>query len=130
MTPNRVVVRYLDGRVLKGTVSDFSPHRCSFHIETLEGGMRPVEQRQLKAIYFVRSFGGDTRPHRSNLFPPGRPVVGRKIAVRFADGEILVGTTVGYRPYRPGFFVVPADPESNTQRCFVVAGATSEVRMF
>jgi hypothetical protein len=130
MISNRVVIRYRDGRVLKGTVSDFSPARDGFHLATADGAMRPVDRQELKAVFFVRDFDGDRRRPRSNVFPAGRPVVGRKIAVRFADGEVLVGTTVGYRPERPGFFLVPADPESNNQRCFVVAAATSEVRMF
>jgi len=43
------------------------------------------------------------------------------------DGEILVGTTTGYRPGRPGFFLVPADTESNIERCYVVATATEEI---
>jgi hypothetical protein len=51
----------------------------------------------------------------------------RKIRVVFADGETLVGTTQGYQPGRPGFFVVPADSGSNNDRCFVVSAATKEV---
>jgi len=39
----------------------------------------------------------------------------------------MVGTTQGYQPGRPGFFVVPADPVVNTQRCYVIAAATKEV---
>ena len=45
----------------------------------------------------------------------------------FKDGEELLGTTQGYQPDRPGFFVIPADPESNNERCYVVASATEEV---
>jgi hypothetical protein len=53
--------------------------------------------------------------------------VGRKIRVRFKDGEVLVGTTQGYQPGRPGFFLVPADPGSNIERCYVISAATDEV---
>lgn len=45
----------------------------------------------------------------------------------FKDGEVLVGTTQGYQPGRPGFFLEPADRASNIERCFVVAAATREV---
>jgi len=38
-----------------------------------------------------------------------------------------VGTTQGYDSSRPGFFVVPADGESNNERIFVVRGATQQV---
>jgi hypothetical protein len=47
--------------------------------------------------------------------------------VVFQDGETLVGTTQGYDPTRPGFFVIPADPASNNDRCFVVTRATKTV---
>ena len=48
--------------------------------------------------------------------------------VVFRDGEELVGTTQGYDRARPGFFVVPIDPGSNNERCFVIAKAALDVR--
>jgi hypothetical protein len=39
----------------------------------------------------------------------------------------MVGTTQGYQPGRPGFFLVPADTGSNTERCYVVAAAAQEI---
>lgn len=57
-----------------------------------------------------------------------------KVVVRFADGQVLfkdgetiLGTTQGYQSGRPGFFVVPPDPESNNERCFVISRATQEI---
>jgi len=41
------------------------------------------------------------------------------------DQEIPVGTTQGYDPGRPGFFVIPADTEANNERVFVVMAAAS-----
>jgi hypothetical protein len=37
------------------------------------------------------------------------------------------GYTSGYSPDRPAFFVFPADPQSNTERIFVVTAATGHV---
>jgi hypothetical protein len=48
--------------------------------------------------------------------------------VTFKDGEVLVGTTLGYDPSRPGFFIFPADPKSNNIRVFAVATAVKKVR--
>jgi uncharacterized protein DUF6982 len=63
-------------------------------------------------------------------FDPGRPVAGgRKIKVVFSDGEVLVGTTQGYQPNRPGLFVLPANLDSNIERCYVVAAATREITL-
>jgi len=39
----------------------------------------------------------------------------------------MVGATQGYQPGRPGFFLIPADAQSNNERCFVVTAATQEV---
>jgi hypothetical protein len=41
----------------------------------------------------------------------------------------MLGTTQGYQPGRPGFFVAPADRESNVDRCFVVTASTREVEL-
>ena len=45
----------------------------------------------------------------------------------FSDGEVLVGTTTGYQPGRPGFFLEPADPESNIERAYIITAATRAV---
>ena len=132
MIQNKVVIRYTDGSIRKGMTGDFFPGKEIFHIESAgaAAGSKPMEIRisELKAIFFVREFGGIPGYEDRKDFDPARPVTGRKIKVLFKDGELLVGTTNGYQPDRPGFFVVPADPKSNVERCFVVTGATREVK--
>jgi hypothetical protein len=129
MAMNRVVARYRDGRVVKGSTADFLPTRDIFHIQTESGETAEVRHSDLKAIFFVRDLVGDPQHKRSNDFDPAKPVPGRKIRVVFSDGEVLVGTTQGYQPSRPAFFVVPADPTSNAERCFVFAASTREVQL-
>jgi hypothetical protein len=46
----------------------------------------------------------------------------------FKDGEKLVGSTLGYEPNRPGFFIHPADDKSNNIRVFVVQAFVDKVR--
>jgi hypothetical protein len=129
---NKVVVRYADGRVVKGTTADFFPGRETFHVNLASAapGTAPVEVRvkDLKAVFFVRDYAGNPSHVEKKAFDPSRPQVGRRIQVLFNDGEIMVGTTQGYQPGRPGFFVVPADPETNTERCYVVSASAKEVR--
>jgi hypothetical protein len=132
MPQNKIVVHYIDGRVLKGHTDDFLTTKPIFHLTPVEPASeaKPVEIRiaDLKALFFVKEFRN--KPHliaHRQGFDPTRPVTGRKIRVVFKDGEILVGTTQGYDPRRPGFFVVPGDPASNNERCFVVTGSTKEV---
>ncbi len=132
MTRNKIVVHFVDGRILKGHTDDFLPTKPSFHLSPVEPASqaKPAEVRiaDLKAVFFVKEFRTKRHlnPHRQG-FDPSRPVSGRKIRVVFKDGEVLMGTTQGYDPRRPGFFVVPADPASNNERCFVVTGSTKEV---
>ena len=130
---NKIVARFADGRTLKGSTSDFVPTKDAFHVA--EDGtplnVRPVlvQVKELKAIFFVRDLTGTPSRTKRNDFDPAKPVMGKKITVVFADGETMVGTTQGYQPGRPGFFMVPADPDSNTERCYVVAAATSSVTL-
>jgi hypothetical protein len=127
MAGSPVVVHYRDGRLVKGTTSNFLPARDGFHVLKRNGEIAAISQSELKALYFVRDLKGDPQRRDANRFSPGRPAPGRKLRVEFADGEVLVGTTQGYQPDRPGFFVVPADAASNNIRCFVIAAATRAV---
>jgi len=125
----RIVVRFLDGRQLKGVTQDFSPSKPRFHV--FDGGDEttravPVSVGELKAVFFVRSYEGDRQHLEYKLFDRVK-VKARKILVRFRDGENLVGFTLGYNPRGQGFFVTPADPESNNTRVYVVNRAVREV---
>ena len=128
MTASQVVVRYRDGRLVKGITSNFLPARDGFHVQTPKGEVVCVAQAELKALFFVRDLAGDPTRRETNQFSATRPAPGRKIQVVFADGEVIVGTTQGYQPNRPGFFVFPADAGSNNERCFVVTAATRRVQ--
>jgi hypothetical protein len=127
---NKIVIRYQSGRLLKGFTADFFPNKEIFHITSDEApGSKAKEVRisELKAIFFVKDPAGNPGHEELKAFDPATPVVGRKIRVVFKDGEVLLGTTQGYQPNRPGFFVTPADPKSNNERCFVVSAATRDV---
>jgi hypothetical protein len=56
-----------------------------------------------------------------------RPGLGKRIQVKFKDGEVLIGYTSGYSPDRTGFFVFPSDPDSNNEKVFVMTAATANV---
>jgi hypothetical protein len=122
----------MDGQMLKGITNDFFPNKETFHVSLVGSspGDKPLQisVSDLKAIFFVKDFEGNSGYNEKKNFDPGTPILGRKISVLFKDGELMVGTTTGYQPNRAGFFVNPADPNSNAQRCFVVSKATSEVK--
>ena len=128
---NKVVARYAGGGMVKGVTADFLPGRDTFHVSVAAGGPGSetveIRMQDLKAVFFVRDYSGDPQHVRKKEFDAGRPAAGRKIRVVFRDGEVFVGTTQGYQPGRQGFFVVPADPGMNTERCYVISASTQSV---
>jgi hypothetical protein len=128
---NKVVVRFADGRIVKGMTADFVPTKDVFHVNLANemAGAKPVEVhlKDLKALFFVRDFVGNSKHVDSKDFDSSCPPGGRKIRVEFKDGEVLVGITAGYQPGRPGFFVVPADQSSNSERCYIITASTKQV---
>ena len=130
---NKVVARFRDGRMVKGSTSDFVPAKDFFHVAPAEvaPGTKPtlVQVKDLKAIFFVKDFTGRPDYTPKNDFEGEKAPPGRKIKVTFADGEVIVGTTQGYQPGRPGFFMIPADQAANIERCYVVSAATTEITL-
>ncbi len=127
---NRIVARYLDGRVLKGFTFDFLPNKESFHLVDAENERKvtQVEVKDLKAVFFVKTFAGNRE--RKNRVPNvwGRSA-GQRLKITFVDGEVLLGAATVYTPGRLGFFVVPADDGSNNERVFVYTAATRSVEV-
>jgi hypothetical protein len=128
---NKVVVAYMDGRRLRGCAFDFSPLKDIFRLVAgndahVQKGVE-IALKDLKAIFFVKDFRGDSRYKESQKIGDGKP--GRKVEVTFFDGEKIVGTTQAYNPQSKGFFVYPADPKSNSLRIFVVNWNVRDVNL-
>jgi hypothetical protein len=126
----KVIARFQDGRLVRGYTSDFHPSKPQLHLSTepRSSDTMFLQLSQLKALFFVRDFAGDeARVDRQEFSASPQ---GRKVAITFNDGEILIGSTLGYRGEGNGFFVHPADPRSNNLRVFVAPGATQQVRFF
>jgi hypothetical protein len=131
MEPVKVVARYVSGKRIKGFSQDFFPNKDRFHVYPAakpSGEAVEVLLKELKAIFFVQDFVGNYLYNERKRYTEGEKPSGRKVEVTFADGEVLVGSTLGYDPSRPGFFLFPADPKSNNIRVFAVTGAVKKVR--
>ena len=122
---NKVVAHFLDGRVIKGTTSNFFPDRDTFHITTSQGSIL-IELGQLKAVFFVKSLRGNRGFSEKKGFE-GSKGVGRKVRCEFPDGEVLTGYTPAYHQSRPAFFIVPTDPTSNNERIYVVTASAQRI---
>jgi len=123
---NKIIVRFADGRILKGTTADLFPNKAVFHLkEHGSGAQHEINISVLKAVYFVKTFEGNPDYHDRNDIE--RVGMGKKIEVCFKDGEKLVGYTQGYTPGREIFIVFPSDPESNNEKVFVITKETTKV---
>jgi len=127
----KVVVHYTNGEVIKGFTQDFFPNKNLFHLypvtdpaaEAIE-----VSMKELKAVFFVRDFVGNPEYNERKNYIEGENSHGRRVEVIFMDEELLVGSTLGYDPSRQGFFLFPADPESNNLRVFTITSSVKNVR--
>jgi len=133
MEPVKVVAHFIDDMVEKGYTYDFNPARSAFLLhETTDGpspdGQRRIELKEIKAVFFVKTFDGNREYHERKEFLEGDRVLGRRVEVTFIDGEVIRGYTLDYEPKRQGFFLIPIDPQSNNIQIFVVSSAVSGVR--
>jgi hypothetical protein len=127
----KVVVRYSCGRLVKGFTQDFFPTKKLFHLIPVDNPSgKPMEVfiEDLKAIFMVRDFVGHSVYKERKKYIEGEKPSGKKVEVTFIDGEVLVGTTLGYNTKRQGFFIFPADPKSNNIRVYIVSSAVEKVR--
>jgi hypothetical protein len=123
---NKIVIHFIDGKINKGTTADFFPDRETFHINDKDSNrVYEVNLKELKAVFFVKSFEGD--PIYVEKLIVERVGLGKRIRVRFKDGETMVGYTQGYAPGRMGFNFFPSDPDSNNEKAFIVNDATDAV---
>jgi hypothetical protein len=128
----RLVARFTDGSVLKGSTLDFSPSKRLFHMTSATapvGTPFAIHAEDLKALFYVKDFAGNPEHVDKKQFSSPLPPGAHRIRASFSDGEVLVGTTTAYHPGLPGFFLVPADSESNNELCYIFATATREVTL-
>lgn len=138
MLGKKIVVKFIDGKILKGYTTDFHPEREIFHLHLVEECRQKEEKEQveiniknLKAVFFVKDFQGNKDYQKVRTFngyesgPPSQ----RKIIAIFKDGENFYGTTHSYTPDRKGFFVFPIDQLDNNDRVFVPKTALDKVHV-
>ncbi len=83
MLQNKIVVRYQDGRIVKGYTGDFLPTKPAFHLTLIDAprDSKPIEVQmaEVKAVFFVKDFTGNAQRKKAQDFQAGKPVIGRKI---------------------------------------------------
>ena len=122
---NKIVIHTKQGGVVKGNTGDFRPNREKFHVTLENGEVAAMSLEKLKAVFFVKDLTGD--PGRKDEYEDAVPGGGRKVQVRFQDGETIVGFTTAYSAERQGWFLVPAADGGNNLRIFIVNTAVADV---
>ena len=134
--PNKVVVHYLNGNVERGYTTDFQPNKEAFHLVVKDNGEKSILVKilNLKAVFFVKKLKGlsKTRSKTKRSFEEikDKKLIGKKVRVKFTDGEILCGLTLGYSADRRGFFFTPIDTEGNNERIFAVLNAIKDITFY
>jgi hypothetical protein len=129
MQPVKVVAHYLDGKLLKGYIQGFNENAPFFYVlQDITPGSKSVmvKMSEIKALFFVKLMDGNRDYQEHKLFKEGQVAQGRKAEIIFKDGEVLQGIAAGYDKNRPGFFLIPADPNSNNSRIYVVMNSVKE----
>ncbi len=135
----KVVVRFNNGKILKGYVRDFTTDSSVFLFEETDShGEQRVPINELKAIFFVRTFEGDSKYREKKTYGL-RNNVGRKVYIKFNDGESMTGFIKGKVPWEKGFFIsnpdskvkgfylIPTDSGSNNIKVFVVGSSIKDM---
>jgi small nuclear ribonucleoprotein (snRNP)-like protein len=137
----KVVLRFKSGKILKGYILDFTAYSNVVIIqeaETLKEHGISIEE--LKAIFFVKTFEGDSK-YRDRKAYGIRNNSGRKVYIRFSDGESMIGFLEGDIPWEKGFylskaasdlkgfFLIPVDVDGNNKKVFVVGSSIKDITL-
>ncbi len=127
----RLVVHTKDGENLCGVSFSLNIRQSSFHLDMVGkhaeplGETRQIFFRDLKAVYYVKSFDGKFDPE--TRFREMHEI-GEAIVIDFNDGETMRGhKSRASRDDDPRFFVTPEDNSSNNISVLVERSAVKEI---
>jgi len=116
---HKVVIRLLDGALKKGKFLRMEePPDHNIVIVECEGGICKAPLRNIKAVFFVRNWDGDSNYYN----PQGRNLQDERLnrlQVEFTDGEVLWGRSMNYCMDSPGFFFFPSNPDANNRAILI-----------
>jgi len=120
-------------------VRDFSVNSNVVVLEEVESRQElRIPIIEVKAIFFVRTFEGDSKYKEKKTYGL-RNNVGRKVYIKFNDGESMTGFIEGKVPWERGFFIsnpdskvkgfylIPTDSGSNNIKVFVVGSSIKDM---
>ena len=88
----------------------------NYFLEAQPGAVEKIPRPRIKAIFFMLPAGQKAPTPK-----------GDKLRVTFKDGRQLAGFSIDHRGSGIGFFVVPADNRTNTERIFIYRSSVEKV---
>jgi hypothetical protein len=121
--PNEVIVAFLDGTELRGTIASFNPQLPTFFLQSSQpGDQPPTREIGFESVKMVSFFRSPTTSKSKVAFPS----TARLVTVRFLDREVIHGVTQSYSGARIGLFLVPTGLEE-VERIYVPISAIRDV---
>lgn len=114
---HRVLVQTVEGRVLRGTLTDVDLDASALPLVSSPGAAPElITPSRVRAIFFM-------------LLPGGRAPTpeGYKVRVTFRDGKQMAGFSTDDDPGASGFFIVPAESRTGTGRIWIYRRAVQRV---
>jgi len=131
-TRKKVVVRQLDGGLVKGYVESGSflgPDGAE--VLDREGRFTTIPLDTIKGVYFVRDFEGDPNRQERKIFNTRPRISGVWVRMTFKDNEVMEGllpnNLLEVEP--AGFMITPPDFYANNLRIFVPRNALGSVEV-
>lgn len=113
---HRVILHTMEGGVKRGAIRDANLAGAQVVLQTNPGVNETVPRERVKAIFFMLSPGTQAPAPE-----------GIKVRVTFRDGRQVAGYSKDHRSGASGFFVVPADHRTNTERIFIYRHSVTSV---
>jgi hypothetical protein len=121
-----VVLRFRDGRVVRGELPDDMVPSATFSATDESGAALDVCLSDLKGIFYLKL--PKDRLLGRELSGPTEPV-GTTATLEFEDGEVFSGRLSHFDVSQLGFFLYPADASSNNAKIYVVTAAVRSLEL-
>ncbi|MFZ5439450.1 MAG: DUF6982 domain-containing protein, partial [Myxococcota bacterium] len=105
---HRVILHTVEGQVKRGAIKDAKLGEPQLQLQLASGGAETLARERVKALFFMLAPGARAPSPEGN-----------KVRVTFKDGRQVAGFSKDHRATTAGFFVVPADNRTNTERIFI-----------
>jgi len=132
MEKRKVIVRKIDGEILKGYVEQglepIGSKDEGVTVTSLTDQVLHIPKREIKALFFVRKFSGNKDYSEVKFFESQPRIDGLWVRLSFFDNEAIEGVVANTINFlvEDGFYLKPPDPNSNNRLMYVVKSALKD----